>query len=232
VLLLYDGFVRNNTERSSIENIPRGRPRSRTHDVAILEATLRLMERDGYTRTSMEAVAAEAGTTKASIYRRYPGKAELATAALAYLRERRPAPASGDPRSDLVEELRRFRAGVERPHGLAMVGTVLAEERHVPELIDAFRRDVVRPRRERLRAILERAELREGLDLDIAVNMAVGSYYAAYLAGGSPGPGWEEGVADALLVSAAAPGAGRRAGSRRAPAGGRPHATPSRGAVE
>lgn len=166
----------------------------------ILEAALRLMQRDGYARLSMEAVATEAGTTKAAIYRRYASKAELATAALAFLRDQRPAPESADPRADLVEELSRFRAGLERPHGMAMLGTVLAEEEHVPELVTAFRKDVVLPRRERLRGILERAVLRPGIDVETAINMAVGSYYAEYLARGKPRQDWAQRVADALLA--------------------------------
>jgi AcrR family transcriptional regulator len=158
------------------------------------------MERDGYARLSMDAVAAEAGTTKAAIYRRHASKAELATAALAFLRDQRPPPASGDPRADLMDELSRFRRGLERPHGMAMLGTVLAEEEHVPELIAAFRRDVVGPRRERLRSILERAALREGFDLEAAINMAIGSYYAEYLVRGRPAGDWAERVVDALLA--------------------------------
>lgn len=208
--------MNNNTERFGIEKHSRGRPRSRAYDVAILEATLRLLQRDGYARASMEAIAAEAGVTKGAIYRRYSGKAELASAALAFLREQRPAPASDDPRADLIEELRRFRAGIERPHGMAMVGTVLAEEEHVPELLEHFRRDVVVPRRERVRAILERARLRRGLDVDTAAAMLIGSYYASYLLGGKPGPEWELRAADAVLepVRRAGRGAAGRAGSR------------------
>lgn len=192
----------NDTEPYRNETTARklGRPRSAEHDAAILEAALRLMQRDGYARLSMDAVAAEAGTTKAAIYRRHASKAELATAALAFLRDQREPPESDDAYSDLVEELSRFRAGVERPHGMAMLGTVLAEEEHVPELIAAFRRDVVLPRRERLRSILSRARLRAGIDVETAINMAIGSYYAEYLAQGRPSKDWARSVADAFLV--------------------------------
>jgi len=69
----------------------------------------------------------------------------------------------------------------------------------VPELLEHFRRDVVLPRRDRLRGILERARLRQGIDVETAVNLVVGSYYAAYLAGGKPRRGWERRVADAVL---------------------------------
>jgi AcrR family transcriptional regulator len=189
-----------NTERIGIDTIPRrGRPPSPGYDEAILEATLRLMARDGYARMSMDAIATEAGVTKAAIYRRFPGKAQLATAALAFLREQRPQHVSDNPRADLIEELRRFRSGIERPNGMAMIGTVLTEESHVPELLAHFRQDVVLPRRARLRRILARARLRHGIDVETAINLLVGSYYAAYLAGGRPRRGWERRVADAVL---------------------------------
>jgi AcrR family transcriptional regulator len=163
----------------------------------------------------MDAIAAEAGVTKGSIYRRYSGKAELASAALAFLREQRPPPSTDDPRADLIEELRGFRAGIERPHGMAMVGTVLAEEEHVPELLEHFRRDVVAPRRERVEAILARARLRRGLDVEMAAAMLIGSYYASYLLAGKPRPGWELRAVDAVLEPAtrARRGAAARAGS-------------------
>ena len=189
----------NDTERYCTGKLSRGRPRSKAYDAAILEAALRLMGRDGYARTSMDAIAAEAGVTKGSIYRRFPGKAQLATAALRFLREQRPQQVTADPRADLIEELRRFRSGIERPNGMAMLGTVLAEERHVPELLAHFREDVVEPRRARLRSVLERARLRQGIDVETAVNAVVGSYYAAYLAGGKPRRGWERRAAEAVL---------------------------------
>ena len=83
---------------------------------------------------------------------------------------------------------------------MAMLGTVLAEENHVPELLESFRRDVVLPRRARLRRVLERAELRPGLDVDSAINVLIGSYYAAYFASGRPKRGWEVRAADLVLA--------------------------------
>jgi AcrR family transcriptional regulator len=180
------------TKRSSKGNIPlrRGRPRSEAADRAILEAALALMGRDGYARMSVDAVAAEAGVSKPTLYLRYPSKAALATAALAHVREQTAPRETGDTRADLVALLRHFRAGVERPFGMAMVGTVLAEEHHTPDLFAEFRRRLVEPRRQMLRGVLERAQLRGELapaaDLETAVNMLIGSYYAAYLAGRVP----------------------------------------------
>jgi AcrR family transcriptional regulator len=145
------------------------------------------MARDGYARMSVDAVASEAGVSKPTLYLRYPSKAALATAALAHLREQTAPRETGDTRTDLVAQLRHFRQGVERPFGMAMLGTVLAEEHHNPELLAQFREQVVQPRRRMLRSVLEgaqaRGELAAGADLESAVNALIGSYYASYLAG-------------------------------------------------
>lgn len=69
---------------------------------------------------------------------------------------------------------------------MAVLGTVLAEEEHGAELVQAFRRDLV-PRRARLRASLERCDLRGGLDAETAAPMLVGSHDASNLAGGARG---------------------------------------------
>ena len=161
------------------------------------------MARDGYARMSVDAVAAEAGVSKPTLYLRYPSKAALATAALAHLREQTAPRETGDTRADLIAQLRHFHAGVERPFGMAMLGTVLAEEHHTPELIAQFREHVVEPRRRMLRSVLERArtrgELRADADLETAVNALVGSYYAGFLAGTPTPRDWPHRVAAILL---------------------------------
>lgn len=179
------------------------RPRSQDLDARILEAALALMARQGYARMSIEGVAVEAGVSRPTVYLRYETKEELAVAALGALRERnRPSP-TGDTRADLIAQLRHFRRGVERPYGMALVGTVLAEEPHNPELLERFREGVVHPRRAELRAVLERArergELGADADLDAAVSMLIGSFYAARLAGRRPPRAWPATEVDAVL---------------------------------
>jgi AcrR family transcriptional regulator len=193
------------TKRSSKETIParRGRPRSETADRAILEAALALMARDGYARMSVDAVAAEAGVSKPTLYLRYPSKAALATAALAHARERTAPQETGDTRADLIATLRHFRTGVERPFGMALVGTALAEEHHTPELLAQFRENLVEPRRRMLRSVLEtgqaRGQLPSGADLETAVNALVGSYYGSYLAGSRVPRDWPERAVELVL---------------------------------
>lgn len=181
-----------------------GRPRAADTDARILDATFRLMAQHGYVRMSMEAVAAEAGVTKPTIYRRWPAKIDLAMAALvAYCDASRP-PLAGDTRADLVAEMEHFRHAIARPYGMSLLGTVLAEEHETPALLDAFREYLVVPRRRALRAILEaahtRGELRAGADLDLAVNMLVGAFYAQYLAGTRFAGDWSEKLVETLLA--------------------------------
>src|SRR5437868_5357922 len=59
-----------------------GRPRSPEADHAILDATIALLAEGGYDALTMERVAARAGVGKATVYRRWGSKVELAVDAL------------------------------------------------------------------------------------------------------------------------------------------------------
>jgi AcrR family transcriptional regulator len=180
-----------------------GRPREPEVDQRILAAALRLMAQSGYARMSMEGVAALARVTKPTIYRRYENKAALAIAAVVAYCAVSPPAYPGDTRGDLIAQMRHFRWAMERPYGMGLLGTVLAEEHETPDLLAHFRAYLVKPRRQELRRILERAarwgELRPDADIDLAINMLVGAYYAQYLDGAPFPDNWAESVVDALL---------------------------------
>lgn len=191
-----------------------GRPREPEVDRRILDAALQLMAQSGYVRMSMDQVAAAAQVTKPTIYRRYSGKMQLALAAIVAYCEQEPPLYSGDTRGDLIAQMENFRRGLDRPNGMAMLGTVLAEEHETPELLASFRRHLVAPRRAAIGAILQRArergELRPDADLELAANMLVGGYYAHYLAGRPFPDDWAARAVDAVLagIGAGGPAAG------------------------
>jgi AcrR family transcriptional regulator len=165
-----------------------GRPRDPSIEARVLEIARRQLAEHGYEGLSLAAVADEAGTTRPALYRRWPGKAELATAAIAALSTADTREATDDPYADLVAELTAFRTGVTRPDGLSLVGTMLQRGTD-PELLRLYRERLVIPRRTRLRAILERAVARgliPGGDLELAVASLTGSFYALALAGSIP----------------------------------------------
>lgn len=175
-----------------------GRPRDGEIDDRILAVTRHHLARDGYAALSVVAIAAEAGTTRQALYRRWPSKADLATAAIAAMASADATPATDDPYADLVAELTAFRRGVSRPDGLSMVGTMLLSSTD-PDLVARYRERVVAPRRARLGAILRRAVDRGLLDADadveVAVTMLTGSWYATALAGRTPAPRWPDRIA-------------------------------------
>ncbi len=165
-----------------------GRPRDAAIDARVLAVARRHLAEHGYDGLSLTAVAEEAGTTRPALYRRWPGKAELATAAIAALSRAESRAPTGDHLADLVAELEAFRRGVTRPDGLSLVGTMLQRGTD-PELVRLYRRRVVAPRRRRLRTILERAIERGDLpggDVALAVASLTGSFYALALAGHVP----------------------------------------------
>ena len=175
-----------------------GRPRNPAVDAAILAAAERQLGERGYAGMSLESVAAAAGTTVPSLRRRYQTKLQLATAVIDSLRVQPLPTPSGAPRTDAAEILTNFQVNVLRLHGMATVGTILAEERRNPELLAHFRQHLVEPRRAALHRTLaagvKTGELPAALDLEATVNLLIGSFYACYLRTGTVPRGWVERV--------------------------------------
>jgi AcrR family transcriptional regulator len=173
----------------------RGRTRDERIDARVLAVASRHLAASGYEAMSVAAVAQEARTTRQAVYRRWPTKASLAAAALQQVADDAEGIRSENPYADLVAELTDFQRGVSRPGRLSLVGTMLQESTEA-DLRARYRERVVAPRRHRLRAILERAR-RHGLidadaDLEVAVTLCTGSWYARALAGSRPPPRWSQ----------------------------------------
>jgi AcrR family transcriptional regulator len=172
-----------------------GRPRDESADRAIIVAAQRQLADVGFAQMSIESVATEAGVTRPTVYRRWKSKEDLATAAIAALEIASPAPAKDHTWSAIEAELVHFRRSLERPNGMSMIGMVLLEERRVPELAALFRQRLVEPRRQRLTALfregIDRGEIAAGADVATAVAVAIGTFYAHYIATGSVPKNWE-----------------------------------------
>ncbi len=170
-----------------------GRPRDGAIDDAVLRVAAEHLARHGYEAISLAAIAAEAGTTRQAVYRRWPTKADLAVAAIAALPEAAPQPRTGRHEDDLRAELAAFARGVARPGGVSLVGAMLQDGTD-PELRDRYRAVVVEPRRARIRAIVRDAvadgTLPATTDLELAVASCTGAFYALALAGRAPGRTW------------------------------------------
>lgn len=165
-----------------------GRPRNTEIDRLVLEVALRHLRREGLPGLSVAAVAEEAGTTRAAVYRRWAGRTELAVAALATIADGGPAPATGDAFADLVAELARFRAVVVEHDATALVGVALVAGTD-PRVRAEARRRLLDPCRARLGAVLRSAvaagDLRGRADLTTAQDLLTGSWLA-HAARGEP----------------------------------------------
>lgn len=173
----------------------RGRARDPEIDVRVLATAARHLAVFGYDAMTVAAVAEEAGTTRQALYRRWAGKAELGAAAISTMVDPPTTADTADPFTDLVAELADFRRGVSMPGRLSLVGTMLQDSVD-PEIRARYQAHVVAPRRLRLRLILERAQqiglIDPGADLEIAVTMCTGSWYARNLAGSPPPRDWPQ----------------------------------------
>lgn len=142
---------------------------------------------------SVVAVADEAGTTRQALYRRWPTKADLATAAIASMSQEAARPETDDPYGDLVAELTSYYEGVTRSNGVSMVGSMLQDGTD-PHLRALYRERIVAPRRARLRDVLGRAAeaglISADADLEYAVAASAGILYALHLAGHRTGRTW------------------------------------------
>lgn len=170
-----------------------GRPRDAAIDEAVLEATLHQLARDGMAGLSFASVAAEAGTTRPAIYRRWKDKTALVVDAVAHLARVDPPATTGEPFTDLVGELEHFRHCITLAAALPLAGLMMGDGVE-PSVREQYTREIVRPRRSRIRAHLDaavaRGELPADADLAVAGSFLTGSWYAFALSGTKPPDDW------------------------------------------
>jgi AcrR family transcriptional regulator len=143
----------------------------------------------------MESVASEAGVARTTIYRRYRDKADLITAAIAANSSTHLASEpSTDPRQDLIDYMNEF----DDRYGegcLEVVGALIGS-REGPEALALHRDRVVGPRMGYARSLLVRAvelgQLGADADLDLALQMLMGSVFSRRVAGQPSTPDWAE----------------------------------------
>ena len=149
------------------------RRRGEVLEAALLDATWAELQAVGYQALTMEAVADQAGTSRAVLYRRWPKKAELVVAAL---RHRGPllsgeVPDTGSLRGDVVALLTRMstrlaKTGPELLYGL--LGDYLADA----DLFERLRADVLQIGTGVTMTILKRAAERGEARSDVSPRIA------------------------------------------------------------
>src|SRR5215216_3496671 len=168
-----------------------GRPRDARVDRAIIEATLRLIAERGVHEFRTEDVASRAGVGKGAIYRRYPSKDELVTAAVAALvDEEIVVPDTGSTRADLLALMRE---AVELYRGSLpgqLMPNLVSAMAERPELARVVRDGFLTRRRSALSEVLrrgvDRGDLRPDLDVELALDVLGGPLFYRLLITGGP----------------------------------------------
>ena len=136
-----------------------GRPRDPRRDAAIREAALTLLAEVGYERMSVDAIAAAAGVSKPTIYRRWAGKQELVADAIrCHPHTHTTAPDTGSLRDDLFATVRQL---ADHQVEDAQVAAGLASRlRESEELARLVREHAVEAVRTRFGSLVDRAVAR------------------------------------------------------------------------
>ncbi|MGH3734132.1 MAG: TetR/AcrR family transcriptional regulator [Micromonosporaceae bacterium] len=131
---------------------------------AILEATRAELAEVGYAKLTMERVAARAKAGKASLYRRWSSRMELAVDAVYHvLPDPAAVPDTGSLRSDLLATLRRAGALLSGPAGQALRG-LLSDALGDPARAAELRQHSAGTGRSAMREIVRRAVERGEID--------------------------------------------------------------------
>ncbi|MBB5121088.1 TetR family transcriptional regulator [Streptomyces eurocidicus] len=171
----------NKTPAAKAPDATRRNERSRR---AILDAALEIVGEVGFTKLTIEAIAARAGVGKQTIYRWWPSKAAVLLEAVV------PEgldpltvelPDTGDIEADLRTVLRGTVDELNNPKLDAPTRALSAETQNDPELGRQLVERILEPQLQayvrRLRSAQEAGQIAEGIDLRIALELLVGPLF-------------------------------------------------------
>ncbi|OZM72285.1 TetR family transcriptional regulator [Amycolatopsis antarctica] len=179
--------------------------RSERSRVAILTAARELVTELGYTRLTIEAIAARAGVGKQTIYRWWPSKGAVVFDSILTLSEGPDGegvelPDTGDLEADLKTVLRATAAEFADPAFEAPIRALNTEIINDPALAETYREKLERPmteaKKRRLRSAKRAGQLAADADLDLVLDLLYAPLTQRWLLRSGP---LDEAFADALV---------------------------------
>lgn len=168
----------------------RGRPRNHTTHKAIISAANMILSEHGFAGLSFEGLAARAGVSKTSIYRRWSSKGELLLDL--YMTEVSDPPETpGKAFSEALEEyLMLTVVRLETPWWAVAIRSLVAEAQSDEALAALVRQKVVGPRRAAVRRLMvkafEHGELDTKTDPEVLLDMLFGAMWYRLLLSHAP----------------------------------------------
>lgn len=181
--------------------------RGTAREQAILDAVAELITEVGYERITVDAIAARARASKATMYRRWPGKAEIVTDALRRGRagaEALPVPDTGQLRGDLLATVDAITQSFTGVAGPSLIGLLEAVRDHagLRELVGSQ----IRQRSSEVGQVLVGRALARGeavrseaasTVIDVAFSQLL---FATLFEGAAPGSAAQERLVDGVLL--------------------------------
>jgi AcrR family transcriptional regulator len=154
-----------------------GRPRRAETDVNIHQAALRLLQEGGSRAVTVEAVAAESGVAKTTIYRRYSDREAVLRAALSAAIVPPDGPVGATPQERIRWALGQAWQQMSEVLGPGGLASILRDDD--PRFSELFR-GVLTPYTDALveliRTDIAAGTLRPGLEPDTVVSLLIGAY--------------------------------------------------------
>jgi len=150
-------------------------------EAELYEAVLDLLREVGYDALTMDAVAARTRSSKATLYRQWGGKAELAAKAIRHIKPGGMADVdTGSLRGDLHALVAREDDCTMEQNNALMRGLAMATHTN-PDLLQAFRELLIEPETDEfcgvLRRAVERGEVRPDCPaLEFIMHMMIGAF--------------------------------------------------------
>jgi len=164
---------------------PRGRPSSAAIDRALIAAALEEFTMRGYHGMSMGCIAARAGVSKVSLYRRWNSKLAIVTEVLRFLSEITPVKDHGSFEADTRALLKEYIGSSTAKSAAKIFMRMMGEISGNPEFLALYRTHLLAPRLEQLRSLVVRArarkEVRAHLPTDVACAMIASPLVLYYL---------------------------------------------------
>jgi AcrR family transcriptional regulator len=179
-------------------------------ETELLAVTLQLLQEHGYDRLTVDAVAAKARASKATVYRRWPSKAELVLAAfIEGIRQVAVPPETGTLRGDLLR-MGELICQQGKQHA-GTIRAVLVEVSRSPALNEVMQHEFIEQRKALMIHILQQAVDRGEIDR-AAVNDELWDVMPHYLIFRSilPGPPPTRQTVQALVDEVVIPSLTRR----------------------
>lgn len=164
-----------------------GRPRNEQTDNNILESARMLMMEFGVQNFSMDVLAARAGVSKPTIYRRWPTKEDLLSDAFGFAADQTVIPDTGDTWNDLHVLLTNMLSAISKRFGNLTSGAnkMMAGMIDSQQFIVEYTENFISPRRQAYKSIIQRGKLRgdirEDTDEEHLIDLISGAYFYCLL---------------------------------------------------